>query len=235
MISCIVVDDEPLALSQMESYVKKSKLLDLKGCFISAVEALDFIRENHIDLLFVDINMPELTGFELVDAIPFDVKKVFTTAYREFALEGFQADAADYLLKPISYAKFAKSVEKVSQRYFINKKQEGSSVVDDSIFVRSEYKSIRIDLADIDYIESKKEYMDIVLSSGEAITTYGSLNYLMRKLADKGFMRIHRSYVINKNAVKVVERNNIVFGKNAVPISESAKEEFQKFIDDNKL
>lgn len=239
MISCIVIDDEPLALQQLESYIQKTPLLELKGCFESAVEALSYLRNSTVDLLFVDINMPELTGFEFIEALPFKPIVIFTTAYREYAFEGFQVDAADYLLKPIGYGAFLKSVEKVQARYFniehLTNKTTIHSNESTFIFVRSEYKSIRINISDIQYIESKKEYLNIVLNTDESIITHGSLNNIMDKLPSKQFMRVHRSYIVNLNAINVVERNSIVFGKLYISISDSAKDEFQHFLENGHL
>ncbi len=239
MISCIIVDDEPLALEQLKQYTSKSEILDLKGSFVSAIEALDFLRSNPVDLLFLDINMPEISGVELAEAMPSTSKVVFITAYREYALEGFKIDAADYLLKPISYAVFIKSVEKVASRYFSSRfatqddvmKEPCSTTTKDFIFVRSEYKQVRVNLSEIKYIESEKEYISIMLDSGESVKTYGSLNNMTEKLPADKFMRVHRSFIVNLDKVNVVERNSIVFGRLHIPVNDQAKDKFQQFID----
>lgn len=228
MISCIVIDDEPLALEQIERYVSDTPILELKGSFDSAAKALDFLRQNSIDLLFVDINMPRISGLEFVEALPFDVKVIFVTAYREYALEGFALDAADYLLKPLSYASFLKSVEKVHNRYFnrtLDDKRDR-----DYIFLRSGYRTIRVNFSDILYIESKREYLDIVLSDGQIITTHGSLGSMEEKLPRDRFIRVHRSFIVNLDEVKVMERNSIIFGKQYIPVNEQAREIIAKFI-----
>ncbi|MFR9534789.1 MAG: LytTR family DNA-binding domain-containing protein [Rikenellaceae bacterium] len=228
MISCIVIDDEPLALEQIERYVSDTPILELKGSFDSAAKALDFLRQNSVDLLFVDINMPRISGLEFVEALPFDVKVIFVTAYREYALEGFALDAADYLLKPLSYASFLKSVEKVHNRYFnrtLDDKRDR-----DYIFLRSGYRTIRVNFSDILYIESKREYLDIVLSDGQIITTHGSLGSMEEKLPRDRFIRVHRSFIVNLDEVKVMERNSIIFGKQYIPVNEQAREIIAKFI-----
>lgn len=222
MINCIVIDDEPLALAQLEQYVNKTPTLNLKASFDNALDALSYLKDNKVELLFVDINMPKLSGLEFVEALSFDVKVVFVTAYREYALEGFAVDAADYLLKPLSYAAFLKSVEKVSQRYFNLAKIDAGDK--DFMFVRSEYRSVRVDFEEILYIESKKEYLDIVLLSGKVITTHGSLGAMSKKLPKDKFLRVHRSYTVNLKQVKVIERGCIVFDKLYIPISETAKD-----------
>ncbi len=228
MISCIVVDDEPLALQQIEKYVEDTPTLDLKGSFLTSTDALTFLHDNSIDLLFVDINMPRISGLEFVEALPFEVKVIFVTAHREFALEGFKLDAADYLLKPLSYGSFLKSVEKVRNRYFNRSIDE--TVDRDYIFVRSSCRSVRINFSDIIYIESKREYLDIVLSSGEVITTHGSLGSMEEKLPSENFVRVHRSYIVNLNEVNVLERNSIVFGKVYIPVNEQARDKVTKFV-----
>lgn len=218
MIRCIVIDDEPLALQQIEQYVKKTPVLELVGSFDSAITALEFLHSNAVDLLFVDINMPQLSGLEFVEALPSDIKVIFVTAYREYALEGFALDAADYLLKPLSYGSFLKSVEKVNSRYF-------NTTPIDYIFVRADYRSVRIDLDDILYIESKREYLDIVLASGDTITTHGSLNSISEKLPTDNFIRAHRSFIINLKQVRIIERNSVVFGKQYIPINEQSRDQ----------
>ncbi len=228
MISCIVIDDEPLALQQIEQYVNDTPILELRGSFDSAAKALDFLRQNSVDLLFVDINMPRISGLEFVEALPFDVKVIFVTAYREYALEGFALDAADYLLKPLSYASFLKSVEKVHNRYFNRTILEKCDR--DYIFLRSGYRTVRVNFSDILYVESKREYLDIVLSSGEVITTHGSLGSMEDKLPQDKFIRVHRSFIVNLDEVKVLERSSIVFGKQYIPVNEQARELIAKFV-----
>ncbi|MFI3333020.1 MAG: LytTR family DNA-binding domain-containing protein [Rikenellaceae bacterium] len=232
MISCIVIDDEPLALQQLEQYVKETSLLELKGSFDTATDALDFLRDNSIDLLFVDINMPRISGLEFVEALPCDVKVIFVTAYREFALEGYALDAADYLLKPLSYSTFLKSVEKIHNRYFNRTASEKRDR--NYMFVRSEYRTIRIDFNDILYIESKREYLDFRLASGETITTHGSMSSMINKLPQDRFIRVHRSFIVNIDEIKVLERNSIIFGKQFIPINEQAREIISQHINNEK-
>ncbi len=229
MISCIAIDDEPLALLQIEQYVKDTPLLELKGCFNSATKALEYLRESSVDLLFVDINMPQISGLEFVEALSYDAKVIFVTAYREYALEGFALDAADYLLKPLSYAAFLKSVEKVSARYFENI-PEGTSSDRDYAFLRSGNRTVRVNFSEILYIESKREYMDIVLSSDEVVTVHGTLNSILSKLPADKFIKVHRSFIVNLDQVKILERSSIVFGKQYIPVNDQAREVVMNFI-----
>lgn len=228
MIRCIIIDDEPLALQQLEQYISKTPILELKGSFDNANDALVYLHESSVDLLFVDINMPQISGLEFVEALPFDVKVIFVTAYREYALEGFALDAADYLLKPISYGAFVKSVEKVNKRYFSDSSPKPTNK--DYIFVRSGYRSVRVNFSEIKYIESKREYLDIVLNSDEVITTHGSLNSIVEKLPNDKFVRVHRSFIVNLDQINVIERNSIVFGKVYIPISEQSKDSIMDYL-----
>lgn len=233
MISCIVVDDEPLALQQLEKYVADTPILELRGSFNSASKALEYLREGSVDLLFVDINMPQVSGLEFVEALPFDVKVIFVTAYREFALEGFALDAADYLLKPLSYASFLKSVEKVHNRYF--NRSSGDSMDRDYTFLRSSNRTVRVNFNEILYIESKRDYLDIVLSSGDVVTVHGSLGSMMEKLPQDRFVKVHRSFIVNLDEVKVLERNSIIFGKLYIPINDQARERVMNFVNNGIL
>ncbi|MFI3285856.1 MAG: LytTR family DNA-binding domain-containing protein [Rikenellaceae bacterium] len=228
MISCIVIDDEPLALQQLEQYVADTPILEMKGSFDTASEALTFLRENSVDLLFVDINMPRISGLEFVEALPFDVKVIFVTAYREFAFEGFSLDAADYLLKPLSYASFLKSVEKVHNRYFNRMIDDISDR--DFTFLRSGNRTVRVNYGEILYIESKREYLDIVLSTGDIVTVHGSLSSILEKLPQNRFIKVHRSFIVNLDEVKLLERSSIIFGKQYIPVNEQAREIIMKFV-----
>lgn len=228
MISCIAIDDEPLALSQIEKYIANTPLLEFRGGFNSANKALEYLRESSVDLLFVDINMPSISGLELIEALPFDVKVIFVTAHREFALEAFALDAADYLLKPLAYGAFLKSVEKVNNRYFNRTSSERNDK--SYTFVRSGNRTVRINFDEILYIESQREYLDIHLASQEVVTIHGSLASILEKLPQDHFVKVHRSFIVNLEKVTLLERNSIIFGKQYIPVNEQARDIVQKFI-----
>ncbi|MFR9603002.1 MAG: LytTR family DNA-binding domain-containing protein [Rikenellaceae bacterium] len=230
MIRCIAIDDEPLALTQIEQYIADTSLLEFRGGFSSATKALEYLRTQSVDLIFVDINMPRLSGLEFVEALPFDVKVIFVTAHREFALEGFALDAADYLLKPLSYAAFLKSVEKVNNRYFNRSAAEQTDR--EYTFVRSGNRTVRINFSEILYIESQREYLDINLEKGEVVTIHGSLASVLEKLPCDTFIKVHRSFIVNLEKVTLLERNTIIFGKQHIPINEQARKAVQRFIDE---
>lgn len=233
MIKCIAIDDEPHALRQLAEYIEAVPYLSLEGSFESAFDACNFLHDNAIDLIFVDINMPDINGIDFVKSLSKNVKIVFITAHSEFAYEGFQLDAADYLLKPISFTDFLKSTNKVNERYF----QQNSSLPEiqqnrDYLFIKSEYRVIRINFKDIKYIESKREYVKIFLEGSEPITTLMSIKKLEETLPGNMFMRVHRSFIVNLDKITVVERNRIVFdNKVYIPISENYGEKFQKYME----
>lgn len=233
MIKCIAIDDEPHALRQLAEYIEAVPYLSLEGSFESAFDACNFLHDNTIDLIFVDINMPDINGIDFVKSLSKNVKIVFITAHSEFAYEGFQLDAADYLLKPISFTDFLKSANKVNERYF----QQNSSLPEihqnrDYLFIKSEYRVIRINFKDIKYIESKREYVKIFLEGSEPITTLMSIKKLEETLPGNMFMRVHRSFIVNLDKITVVERNRIVFdNKVYIPISENYGEKFQEYME----
>ncbi len=220
MIRCIAIDDEPLALRQIAGYIEKTPYLELSGKFESALHAITWLNDNDTDLMFVDINMPDLSGMEFVKSLLNRPKIIFTTAYSEYALEGFRVDAVDYLLKPIPVPEAANE----------NLESDG-----DFLFIKSDYKILRINLKDIVYIESQREYVQIFIENHTPVMTLLSMKKLINHLPKKEFMRVHRSFIVNLNKITVVERSRIVFGDVYIPVSEQYKPDFQKFLDNNFL
>jgi len=235
MITCISIDDEPLALKQINSYIAKIPYLELKESFSSALKALDYLNANTVDLMFVDINMPDLSGMEFVKSLNQAPKVIFTTAYREYAVEGFEVDAADYLVKPISFDAFLKSVNKTHERFFSKKNKSSVKADEHFLFVKSEYKIVRVDLTDITYIEGMRDYVRIHLESQKPLMALLSLSKIMTQLPAESFMRVHRSYIVNLSKINTIERNRIVFDKVYIPVSEQYKDDFHRFIDQNFL
>ena len=236
MIKCIAIDDEPLALKQIASYVEKTPFLELKKVFESPIDALSYLQNNQIDLMLVDINMPDLNGMDFVKSIENPPKIIFTTAYSEYALEGFKVDALDYLLKPIDYATFLKASNKAKKWFDLqNLKPEQINSNEDFLFIKSEYKILKVKLKDIKYIEGMREYVRIHLTNEKPIMTLLSMKVVAQQLPSNSFMRIHRSYIVNLNMITTIERNRIVFDKVYIPVSENYKEDFQQFISKNFL
>ncbi len=232
-IKCLAIDDEPLALMQISSYIEKTPFLESVALCQSAFEAMEYLANNDVDLMFVDINMPDLNGMDFVKSLVQKPQVIFTTAYSEYAIDGFQVDALDYVLKPISYNNFLKSANKAKTWFELNLKQnEIIKTTQDSLFVKSEYKLIRIFLSEIKYIESSNEYIQIHLVNDKPVTTLIRLKVIEEQLPKERFMRVHRSFIVNLDAVKVIERNRIVFDQKVfIPIGEQYKEAFQAFID----
>ncbi|WP_282039971.1 LytR/AlgR family response regulator transcription factor [Saccharicrinis aurantiacus] len=234
MIKCIAIDDEPLALKQMLAYIKKTGFLSLVADFDSAIEALPFLQNNEVDLMFVDINMPDINGMEFVKSLNNPPKVIFTTAYSEYAFDGFKVNAVDYLLKPIAYSEFLKAASKAQELYF-KPQEETIEHNDEYLFIKSEYKLVRINYRDIKYIEGMREYVRIFLDNDTPLMALMSIKKLVEHLPSKDFMRVHRSFIVNLNKVNMVERMRIVFGKTYIPVSEQYKAEFQSFLDDKFL
>lgn len=237
-IQCMSIDDEPLALKQMSAYVRKTPFLELAAECQSAFDAMSILKEKQIQLIFLDINMPDFSGMEFVKSLTEKPYVVFTTAYSEYAVEGFQVDAVDYLLKPISYTNFLKAANKVKNLIDLttDNQQESINSTTDYLFVKSAYKLIRIELANIRYIESQHEYVKIHLLNDKPVTTMISMKAIEEQLPANQFMRVHRSYIVNLAKITVIERNRIVFdGKVYIPVSDQYKVKFQEYVDKNFL
>ncbi|MDF1546536.1 MAG: LytTR family DNA-binding domain-containing protein [Bacteroidales bacterium] len=236
-IKCITIDDEPLALKQMQSYIQKTPFLELVAACQSAFDAMEILANEDIDLLFVDINMPDLNGLDFVKSLNKKPLIIFTTAYSEYALEGFKVDAIDYLLKPIAYHDFLKAAHK-AEKYLINVKDLSEKLQSDNehLFIKSEYKIIRINLSDIKYIEGMREYVRIHLLNSKPVMSLLSMKSIEQQLPANRFMRVHRSFIVNLIQVNMIERNRIVFDNDVyIPISEQYKDKFQAFLDKNFL
>ena len=237
MIRCLAIDDEPLALKQIGGYIEKTPFLELVGLCESAFQAIEIIEKTPLDLLFIDINMPDLNGIEFVKTLENPPKIVFVTAYSEYALEGFRVDAIDYLLKPIGYGDFLKSANKV-KTWFDSQyhKPEEARSNKDFLFIKSEYKILRINFDDIRYIEAMSEYIRIHLTGTKPVMTQLSMKSIEEQLPGDRFMRVHRSFIVNLLKISVIERNRIVFdGTVYIPISEQYKSKFQIYLDKNFL
>lgn len=232
-IRCLAIDDEPLALKQISSYIDNTPFLENVALCQSAFEAIEQLSKHEIDLMFVDINMPDINGMDFVKSLTNRPQVIFTTAYSEYAMEGFQVDAIDYILKPISYNVFLKSVTKAKTWFELNQKQvETVQTSQECLFVKSEYKLIKILLSDIKYIESANEYIQIHLNNEPPVTTLIRLKTMEEQLPGDKFMRVHRSFIVNLDKVKVIDRNRIVFDEKVfIPIGDQYKENFQSFID----
>ncbi|MBU2996288.1 LytTR family DNA-binding domain-containing protein [Cellulophaga baltica] len=239
-LTCIVVDDEPMAANLVESYVEKTPFLEPKGKFNSAIEALDFINKEVVDLLFLDIQMPDLTGLEFSKMLPKNTRIIFTTAFDQYALEGFKVEALDYLLKPFDYAEFLTAANKAKVWFDLlnDNKNSHSSTVEEKefLFVKSEYKQLRIKLADVLYFEGLKDYIKIwIKDNPKPILTLMSLKSLQEKLPEYQFMRVHRSFIVSLKNIEEIERSQIIINKQRITVSEQYKTKFLAFINNNSL
>lgn len=234
-LKCIIIDDEPLAIDLLKSYVQKTPFLELTGTFSNALSAISTISENDIDVLFLDINMPQITGLEFSKTIPPSTRIIFTTAYDQYAVEGFRLNALDYLLKPINYAEFLQAVNKALEWFKLkdntSKPGQDETASSSSIFVKSGYRVERIEFDSIMYVENQKDYVKFHLENiKEPVSSLMSMQSLEEKLPGIRFMRVHRSFIVNLDKVKTIERNCIVFGKEYIPVSESYKAKFMEFL-----
>lgn len=233
-IKCAIVDDEPLAVELLASYVSKIPFLTLVGKYSNATDALRGCTEQQVDLLFLDIQMPELNGLELSRMVPETTRIVFTTAFEQYALDGYRINALDYLLKPISYANFLEACNKALQWFTMVRENEAKSeeaAGPKSIFVKSEYKVLQIALDDIRYIEGLKDYVKIYTEqSPRPILSLMSMKGLEEMLPATRFMRVHRSFIVNMEKVREIDRGRIVFGDVFIPVGDSYKQAFLNYI-----
>jgi DNA-binding LytR/AlgR family response regulator len=233
-ISCAIIDDEPLAAGLLESYAQKTPYLNLTGTYNSAIQAMKDLRENPVQLLFLDIQMPELSGIEFAKILPKDTKVIFTTAFPQYAVEGYKVSALDYLLKPVSYDDFLKSTDKALEWFSMQLKQDVYRE-DRFMFVKSDYKLLRVCLDDILYIEGLKDYVRFCLKDGEKIMSLMSMKKLEEYLPKPEFLRTHRSYIVHMSETLIVDRFRIVFGDTYIPISDNYKEDVQSYFDHHTL
>ena len=219
-MKCIAIDDEPLALDLMRKYISEMPSLELLRTFDDAIAGAQFLRENVVDLLFIDINMPDLSGLELVSQLQSRPMVIFTTAHKKFAHDGFELEALDYLLKPIIPERFRKAVKKAEERHIFLKPNQPDP---EFIIVRSEYKMVKIELRDIECIESMEDYIKIhLLSSKHPVLTLMSLKSILKLLPETNFSRIHRSFIVANAFVKSIlnKKITLISGKE-LPISDS--------------
>ncbi len=251
-LNCIAVDDEPLALGLVCAFIEKTPFLKLVGRYSSAVEALQGLHEGEVDVLFLDIQMPDLTGIELARVLEKSSgpsggngttapRIIFTTAFNHFALEGFRVDALDYLLKPFNYEEFLRAASK-ARAYFdlVKKAENGPSTIaapaytsppEEYLFLKVEYQLVRVAYADILYIEGLKDYVKVHLQNeSKPLLSLTSLKALEEKLPAHRFMRVHRSYIVGLEKIEAITKTSIQIGNAVVPISDQYKEAFSDYV-----
>lgn len=234
-LTCSIIDDEPLAIELLEEYVHKTDFLILKGKYTDATLAMKDIMKDAPDFIFLDIHLQGINGVELSKRIGDKTKVIFTTAYDKYAIDGYKVNAVDYLLKPISYSDFINAVQKV-QSVCMRHHPQDNTYEQKAIFVHSEYKLLQIKIKDILFIEGLKDYLKIYVEGEPSpILSLNTMKAMENTLPGEHFARVHRSFIVNKDKIKVIERNRIVFGKNYIPISDTYKDEFMDFINKRML
>lgn len=233
-INCAIIDDEPLAAGLLKSYVEKTPFLNLIGTYGSALEAMKELRDTPAQLLFLDIQMPELSGIEFATILPRDTRIIFTTAFQQYAIDSYKVGALDYLMKPISYDDFLKAANKALEWFAITQRQQATAT-DRFMFVKSDYKLVRVSLDDILYIEGLKDYVRFYLEDGTKIMSLMNMKKLEDNLPRPEFLRTHRSYIVHMSKAQQIDRFRIVFGEEHIPISDSYKEDLQQFFDQHTL
>lgn len=227
MIRCVIVDDEPLAREILEMYVSQNTELQLVGVCKNADEVVALLRKETVDVLFLDIQMPGVSGMQLVKSLENPPLVVFTTAYDQYAVEGFEVSAVDYLLKPISPERFNTAVEKVKEQIQYRKQVATSNDTLDYLFVRADYQDVKILYKDILYVEGLKDYVKIVTSM-KRIVTLTNIKGMLEKLPRDKFIRVHKSYIVAKEKVNMVKGNVLKIGDKEIPIGLTFKDNFKK-------
>ena len=243
--TCIIVEDEPLARSLLENYIQKVPYLNLIQSFSDPLKALEFLRDNSVDILFSDIQMPEITGITLLKILQKKPLIILTTAYSEYAIEGYELNVLDYLLKPITFERFLKSVEKASARLNANNganieknvlDNDSVNSIADSIqpyiFVKDGTKLVKIKLSEIMYIEGLKDYVSIYTPT-QKVVSLQTLKALELQLPEKQFIRIHNSYIVSLEWIEIIQREKVLIGKVYLPISDTYRKAFKDFIERN--
>ncbi len=242
MAKVLIVDDEPLALDIMETYISKLPSLELVKKCVNAIEAFDALNSHEIDIMFLDINMPQLTGIDFLKTLSNPPLVIFTTAYSEYAVEGFELNAIDYLLKPISFERFMKAVNKAMAQLELQQKEETVPVATESneasgtdfIFVKSDKKLVKIKYEDILYIEGLKDYVIIRMATSRVITLQ-TMKSLEAKLPSNIFKRVHRSYIVNLDKIDAIVGNMVEINKKHLPIGKNYRDDLLAIINENRL
>ena len=250
MIKCVTIDDEPLALKQLNKYVSQVSFLELAGSFTNSIEASAFVSSEPVDLIFVDINMPDLNGLDFVRSLVGQKMVVFTTAYSEYAIESYKLNAVDYLLKPISFSDLLRAANKCKHHHELLQtaaaqpavvaatEQEADDEADltvenrEYISVKSDHKVMLVKISDIDYVESESEYLRLYLNSGEVVTTLLRLKNIEPILTAGDFMRIHRSYIVNLKHIKAIAKGRVFLSDDvSLPVGDNYRETFNSYIE----
>jgi len=238
-MKCIIIDDEPLAVDVIESYLNQVENMEVVAKCTNPIDAIALINKHKVDLVFLDIEMPNLTGIDLVKTVENIPQFIFTTAYPQYALEGFDLNATDYLVKPIPFPRFLKAISRANEKYELEQNvsanvssagKQHQIPINNFILVKSEYENIKIDVNEIKYIQGLKDYIKIyTINSNKAILTLSSFKVILDKLPSQ-FLRVHRSYIVNISYIKALQKTKLVIDDIRIPISETYKKEVLKYL-----
>jgi DNA-binding LytR/AlgR family response regulator len=232
MISCVAIDDEPVALEVIEEFISRTPQLEMKGGFADAFAGAEYLKSHKIQLLFLDIQMPRMTGIQLLKSLPEPPLVIFTTAYSNYAVEGFNLNAIDFLLKPIDYDRFLKAVNKAEEYISYREKPAESPALTPFIFVKSDYQIVKIDVDDITMVEGMDDYVKIFTSKKMTLTNM-TMKDILTKLPANKFARVHRSYIISLLHIESVRNKRIKIGDKQIPVGDSFAESFYKLLGEN--
>ncbi len=231
----MAVDDEPLALDIIEEYISKTDFLELTGKYTSPMKAMQALKENPVDILFLDIQMPDLSGFDLLESLSFKPSVIFTTAYEDFALESYEVNAVDYLLKPFSFARFLKAINKITSSGIIEPEETGqNSAYPEYLFLNEGGQITRVFPEDIIYIQGYSDYI-IVFTENKKHIIRDNLKKVERLLHEHNFLRVHKSFIIPLNRIDSLKGNSIFIGENEIPIGRTYKSRILEEIEKKKL
>jgi len=229
IIDCIIIEDEPLAAKKLADFIKQIKFMQLKDSFDSGLDAINYLASHSIDLIFLDIQMKDLTGIQFLNALTHIPKIIITSAYSEYALIGYEYKVSDYLLKPFGYDRFLKAINKVFEEL-----NQVTTTANNAIFIKTEYRIERIELDDIFYIEGMRDYL-LIVTEGKKIMTLLSFKKIMEILPISRFQRVHKSFIVAIDKIESIERNRIKVNKRLIPISETYKNDFINLLKNNRL
>lgn len=243
ILDCFIIDDEPLAVKLLESYVNKTPFLNLLGSFTDSVEAANALKEQQPHLLFLDIQMPDLNGMELASMVPAETRVIFTTAFKEYAFESYEVNALDFLLKPIRYSKFMTAIEK-AKRWFSRGEDSGATASADaapascptSLFLKVDGELKQVAVSDILYVSGMKDYVVFYLEDGRKMITHLTMKAVEDMLPPSMFLRVHRSYIVALGKIRSIDRNNCIYiGKEVIRVTDAYKDVFKQFLNSHSL
>jgi len=229
IMTCVAIDDEPIAIEVLEEYISRTPSLELLKTFTDGFKAIEYIKENKVQLVFLDIQMPQLNGIQLLKSLPEPPLVIFTTAYSNYAIEGFNLNAIDFLLKPFEYDRFLKAVNKAGEYTTYRERPAEALVNSNFIFVKSDYQIVKIDLSDISMIEGMDDYVKI-FTSKKMILSNMTMKDILSKLPSPDFTRVHRSFIVSLSHIESVRNKRIKIGEKFIPVGDSFADSFYKLL-----